>query len=99
MRKEAPKPAFRSSLAGLKPFIVNRLHCGYRTSPGWIDLYHIASTRLMLHMAQSGENSQKNPTSSGLGISDFIQMKAEKRSHSVSFRPLIASAAARQTAS
>ena len=54
---------------------------------------------LCFTLLQSGENSQKNQGAGGLGISDFSQMKAEKRSHSVSFRPLIASAAARQTAS
>ena len=78
VRKEAPKPALRSSLAGLKPFIANRLHCGYRASPGWIDLYHIAGTRLMLHIAAIRGKFSEKPGSRWFGNQRFQSNEGRK---------------------
>jgi len=70
--KEALRLAFRSSMPGLKPLIVNRLRCGGRTSPRSGCLYHIAGPGLSLHNgAESGENLQRNQAASAAGKSEL----------------------------
>ena len=72
------KPAFRSSLPGLKLFICNRLTALNSASPRLDFVYHIAGTRLSFQMfGVRGKFSGEAGRHALVGLSDFIEKRAK----------------------